>query len=47
VSQIGSGLGIGLAIVRNLVKLHGGSVTATSRGIGHGSEFIVCLPGEG
>jgi signal transduction histidine kinase len=47
VSQIGSGLGIGLAIVRNLVELHGGSVTATSRGIGHGSEFIVCLPGEG
>jgi signal transduction histidine kinase len=47
VSQLGSGLGIGLAIVRNLVELHGGSVTATSRGIGHGSEFIVCLPEQG
>ncbi len=45
-SKPGSGLGIGLAIVRNLVELHGGNVTATSRGLGHGSEFMVCLPGE-
>ena len=41
-----SGLGIGLAVVRNLVTLHGGSVTAVSRGIGEGSEFIVRLPLE-
>jgi signal transduction histidine kinase len=39
-----SGLGIGLAIVRSIVQLHGGSVVATSAGVGHGSEFTVCLP---
>jgi CheY-like chemotaxis protein len=38
------GLGVGLALVRGLVKLHGGSVEATSPGLGHGSEFIVRLP---
>jgi signal transduction histidine kinase len=39
-----SGLGIGLALVQKLVALHGGSVTAVSRGTGHGSEFVVRLP---
>jgi signal transduction histidine kinase len=39
-----SGLGIGLALVRNLVELHGGSVRAISDGLGTGSEFIVELP---
>jgi CheY-like chemotaxis protein len=38
------GLGLGLALVKNLVALHGGRVSATSRGHGHGSEFVVRVP---
>jgi signal transduction histidine kinase len=38
------GLGIGLSLVRSLVELHGGRVAARSEGLGHGSEFSVCLP---
>lgn len=38
------GLGIGLSLVRGLVALHGGSVTAESRGEGKGSTFVVRLP---
>jgi two-component system, chemotaxis family, CheB/CheR fusion protein len=38
------GLGIGLTLVRRVIELHGGRVTARSGGLGHGSEFIVRLP---
>ena len=37
-------MGIGLSLVRSLIELQGGSVQATSAGLGHGSEFIVRLP---
>ncbi|HYF58584.1 MAG TPA: CheR family methyltransferase [Burkholderiaceae bacterium] len=38
------GLGIGLALVRQLVGLHGGTIEASSAGIGHGSRFTLRLP---
>lgn len=41
-----SGMGIGLALVRSIVELHGGRVGATSAGLGQGSEFTVRLPKE-
>ena len=41
------GLGIGLALVKNIVELHGGSVEARSAGKGLGSEFVVRLPLRG
>ena len=38
------GLGLGLAIVKHIVELHGGTVTAHSRGEGYGSTFMIALP---
>jgi len=46
-TEHGTGLGIGLNVVRSLVELHGGSVAAHSKGIGRGSEFVVTLPVAG
>jgi CheY-like chemotaxis protein len=38
------GLGVGLTLARRLVELHGGTLTATSAGLGQGSEFCIRLP---
>jgi PAS domain S-box-containing protein len=43
-SRSGRGLGLGLTLVKRLMELHGGSVSARSEGSGHGSEFVVRLP---
>jgi len=43
-SRSQGGLGIGLSLVESLIERHGGTVTASSKGIGQGSEFVVRLP---
>jgi PAS domain S-box-containing protein len=43
-SRSHGGMGLGLAIVRHLVEMHGGTVRAMSEGEGHGSTFTVMLP---
>ncbi len=41
------GLGLGLALAKSIAELHGGSISASSKGIGSGSEFTVSLPVTG
>ncbi len=43
-SRSRGGLGIGLALTRRLIELHGGAIVAFSEGVGHGSSFEVRLP---
>jgi signal transduction histidine kinase len=43
-SRSRGGLGIGLSLTQRLVEMHGGTVVARSKGLGHGSEFVVRLP---
>jgi PAS domain S-box-containing protein len=43
-TKVHGGLGLGLAIVRNLVELHGGTIRVESPGVGQGATFIVQLP---
>jgi signal transduction histidine kinase len=44
VSRMHGGLGIGLSIVRHLIELHDGTITAQSAGTGQGSVFVISLP---
>lgn len=43
-SRLRGGLGLGLAVVRGLVELHGGTIQARSTGVGRGSGFTISLP---
>jgi PAS domain S-box-containing protein len=42
--RVEGGLGIGLAVTKKLVELHGGTIEARSEGLGRGSEFVVRMP---
>jgi signal transduction histidine kinase/CheY-like chemotaxis protein len=44
IDRVRGGLGLGLAISRHLVELHGGTIAVHSDGLGSGSTFTVCLP---
>lgn len=44
VTRAYGGLGLGLPLVRHLIELHGGTVTADSPGVGTGSTFVVTIP---
>nr|MDQ2733788.1 PAS domain-containing sensor histidine kinase [Pseudomonadota bacterium] len=44
IERSNTGLGIGLALVKQLVEMHGGNIEARSEGLGQGSEFVVTLP---
>jgi signal transduction histidine kinase/ActR/RegA family two-component response regulator len=43
-ARMHAGLGIGLSIAKHIVELHGGTIDATSPGLGHGATFVVRLP---
>ena len=47
VSREFGGLGIGLALARHLVEMHGGAIAVQSEGLGKGSTFVVSLPSAG
>jgi signal transduction histidine kinase/ActR/RegA family two-component response regulator len=44
VPRSGGGIGIGLALCKSLVEMHGGSINVSSEGIGHGTTFVIRLP---
>ena len=44
ITRTHGGLGLGLAIAKTIVELHGGSIRASSRGLGKGASFVVRLP---
>jgi PAS domain S-box-containing protein len=44
VPRSGGGIGIGLALCKGLVELHGGSISVASEGVGHGTTFVIRLP---